>query len=228
MAVPVGTAPLGRRDNFLYRNLGKEEIRVVIVKKHSHWPRANSLSCSIKHLNIDPSGSTRYPYIALSYTWGDGLDVTSLIMRDELTGKSGKITIMSSLFVALQTILGSMKESRLTFWIDQICINQSSTVEKGQQVQLKRWIYEKASLVYIWLGPASSNSNEAMLYLESSDETSLARDLTDPNRSRITLNVQAGLEDLFDRAYWTRTWTVQEATALEDRETLVFCGDESL
>jgi hypothetical protein len=105
------TAPLGRRDNFPYRTLRHGEFRVVVVKKHAHWPRQNTLTCSIKHtaLNLDSNDPALMPYTALSYTWGDGKDVTSLKLQDEETRKSGDITVTSSLIEALKTILNPGK-----------------------------------------------------------------------------------------------------------------------
>lgn len=215
------TAPLGHRDTFPYRKLENREIRLVIVKKHVHWPRANGLTCSIEHINIDDS-RFRIPYTALSYTWGDGQDVTSLKLLDVATRKSGEITITSSLLLALQTILKPGQDHAL--WIDQICIDQSSTVEKSQQVQLMRWIYERAKAVHIWLGPASEDSDEAMIYLRDNDRTSLLRDLSDRSQARFTLRLEVALKELFRRPYWDRMWTIQEATALKSQNIVVSCG----
>jgi hypothetical protein len=115
------TAPLGRRDNFPYRKLDHREIRLLVVKKHSHWPRQNSLTCSIQHMTLPEDSEAPVPYTALSYTWGDGKDVTGLKLRDESSGKSGEITVTSSLILALQIILEAGK--RHIMWIDQLCID---------------------------------------------------------------------------------------------------------
>lgn len=40
-------------------------------------------------------------------------------------------------------------------WIDQICIDQSNTHEKNQQVAIMSKIYSKAYIVLSWLGPRS-------------------------------------------------------------------------
>jgi hypothetical protein len=222
------TAPLGRRDNFPYRTLRHGEFRVVVVKKHAHWPRQNTLTCSIKHtaLNLDSNDPALMPYTALSYTWGDGKDVTSLKLQDEETRKSGDITVTSSLIEALKTILNPGKHYVL--WIDQICINQSNMEEKGRQVQLMRWIYERATVVRVWLGPAVENSDEAMLYLRDCDEASILRDLSDPNQTLFSPSLEEALRFLFRRPYWSRTWTVQEVTALDLQQVIISCGHESV
>ena len=46
----------------------------------------------------------------------------------------------------------------MALWIDQICIDQGSTAEKGDQVAIMGEIYRGASEVLIWLGPASLHS----------------------------------------------------------------------
>ena len=201
---------------------------MVVVKKHAHWLRQNSLTCSIKHtaLNLDSNHPPLIPYTALSYTWGDGKDVTSLKLQDEETWKSGDITVTSSLIEALKTILKPGKN--YTLWIDQICINQSDTEEKGQQVQLMRWIYERATVVRVWLGPAVDDSDEAMLYLRDCDEASILRDLSDPNQTLLSPSLEEALRFLFRRPYWSRTWTVQEVTALELQQVIISCGHESV
>jgi hypothetical protein len=220
------TAPLGRRDNFPYRKLEYREIRLVVVKKHSHWPRENSLTCSIQYMTLPEDSTAPIAYTALSYTWGDGKDVTSLKLLDESTRNSGEITVTSSLVSALQTILEPGKRHAL--WIDQICINQSSPEEKGQQVQLMRWIYERAASVHVWLGPAAEDSDEAMLYLDKNDSASLARDLADSSRTRLNSRIRLALENLFSRSYWTRTWTLQEASALRSLQASISCGHKSV
>jgi hypothetical protein len=201
---------------------------VVVVKKHERWPRKNTLTCSIQHtiLNLDSSSPVLIPYTALSYTWGDGKDVTSLKLQDEETRKSGDITVTSSLITALLTILQPRK--RCNLWIDQICINQSNTEEKGQQVQLMRWIYERATLIHVWLGPADEDSDEAMMYLRDNDNASIVRDFFEPNQTPFSPSLENALSLLFRRPYWSRTWTVQEVTALDTQQVIISCGHESV
>jgi len=47
-------------------------------------------------------------------------------------------------------------------WVDAICINQSDDTEKAVQVAEMHHIYQKATSVYVWLGPASDTSDLAM------------------------------------------------------------------
>ena len=126
----------------------------------------------------------------------------------------------------MDTILESGQQ--LPLWIDQICIDQSNAVEKSQQVHLMRSIYQRATNVYIWLGPASDDSDDAIAHLEDADEASMLRDFSDARRGRLSSHTSRALECLLNRPYWRRVWTIQEATALDPRQTLVFCGDSSI
>jgi hypothetical protein len=43
--------------------------------------------------------------------------------------------------------------ARFSFGIDSVCINQSDTFERSQQVQVMRQIYSKATSVVAWVDP---------------------------------------------------------------------------
>jgi hypothetical protein len=47
-------------------------------------------------------------------------------------------------------------------WVDAICIDQTNTAEKSQQVQSMAKIYAKASRVIVWLGEAAATSDHAL------------------------------------------------------------------
>lgn len=54
----------------------------------------------------------------------------------------------------------------LTLWIDALCIDQNDEVEKTEQVQQMHHIYSQAASVITWLGPATENSDAAMLWIQ--------------------------------------------------------------
>jgi len=47
-------------------------------------------------------------------------------------------------------------------WVDAICIDQTNTNEKSQQVQSMAKIYTVASRAIVWLGEATATSNQAL------------------------------------------------------------------
>lgn len=55
----------------------------------------------------------------------------------------------------------------LTIWIDSLSINQLDDNEKSWQVGLITDIYQQAYKVLAWLGPAESDDNSVMDYLNT-------------------------------------------------------------
>ena len=70
--------------------------------------------------------------------------------------------IRQNLFDALQRLRFPDRPRQL--WIDAICINQSDSVEKTEQVALMGQIYAHAIRVIVWLGKASSRENDSRAY----------------------------------------------------------------
>jgi hypothetical protein len=52
-----------------------------------------------------------------------------------------------------------------TLWVDAICIDQENGIERGHQVSQMGRIFQLASTVYVWLGEAAHNSNQAMRFI---------------------------------------------------------------
>lgn len=115
------------------------------------------------------------PFTALSYEWGSPLEISSIIIND------GLISIRNNLFNFLhhyREATGPSKEAnkhRLQrmrednglwhprvengdqyVWIDQVCINQTSNLERNHQVQVMSRIYSQAHYVLAWLGKSAS------------------------------------------------------------------------
>ena len=83
-------------------------------------------------------------YEALSYVWGDIAEPA----RFDCDGVALYIT--KNLENALRQLRLSDRPRYL--WIDAVCINQNSTLERGHQVRLMRNIYKRAKTVLIWIG----------------------------------------------------------------------------
>lgn len=136
----------------------------------------------------------------------------------------GNLSITHNLDIALRHIRLA-NEPRL-LWIDALCINQTDDEEKSRQVAMMGSIYSLASHVILWLGPESQDSDDALDILEyigsqfeydsttkllkllpSSDEIEWAD-------TQMTMPFRSGELDaicaLFERPYFSRTWTRQE------------------
>ncbi|KAL2753514.1 hypothetical protein ACRALDRAFT_2139917 [Sodiomyces alcalophilus JCM 7366] len=94
------------------------------------------------------------PYKCLSYAWGPEDRKHWL----EITGTW--FPIIESLDSAIRHL--RHKDETITIWIDQICIHQDDSVEKGLQVRLMGDVYRKAEQTLAWLGPAADGSDDLM------------------------------------------------------------------
>ncbi|OBS25955.1 hypothetical protein FPOA_06487 [Fusarium poae] len=112
------------------------------------------VACDISHVSLEQPP----PYFALSYTWGDTSQTCPILVGGI------PFNVTKSLEIALVHL--TPKDVPLTLWIDALCIDQNDEVEKTEQVQQMHHIYSKATSVITWLGPASENSDAAMLWIQ--------------------------------------------------------------
>lgn len=134
---------------FNHRHLRPEldEIRLVRFVCHEDSSR---LSLEIKSASLNSD----IHFSALSYVWGDPTDSLHI----DVDGSP--FSIGRNLHAGLQQLQRNGLDS--WFWVDSICINQSDTEEKSNQVGHMRSIFGRAIRVYMWLGPGSDDTDEAM------------------------------------------------------------------
>ncbi|KAK1749997.1 TPR-like protein [Echria macrotheca] len=178
-----------------------ECTRLIKIDNRSH---AEPVKCQVYTFPL----SQCPPYIALSYTWGDPKGRGKLI---DLDGK--RFTVRENLGSFLRTI---NYEGDELFWIDAICIDQSSHAERNHQVGLMRSIYTQAVRVMVWLGEGDTKSDLSVDYITKGISSGL-----DPSSSAL----HTALEHLFTRPYWTRVWIVQEVMLA--RDVVFLCGRQS-
>lgn len=133
----------------------------------------------------------QYPeYTALSYAWGSSEMTASVLLNGVEYG------VTPALLEAMQH-LRMVDQCQTNFWcIDMLCVNQYDDAERGHQVGIMRHIFQSASRVVAWLGPAASDTSHLMRRLK---QWSTSGDCW----------LNEALELLF-RPYWTRLWVVQE------------------
>jgi len=90
----------------------------------------------------DSREDNTFSYEALSYTWGNLSTSNHIILNNAL------FSISANLYLALRHLRRADVERIL--WIDVICINQASPLEKTQQVSQMRNIYQSAQRVLVW------------------------------------------------------------------------------
>jgi Heterokaryon incompatibility protein (HET) len=147
------------------------------------------------------------------------------------------LTVTKNLSCALQRFRRNHEPRAV--WIDQLCIDQSSVIERSQQVRIMQKIYAKAKCVLIWLGESENDSDDAMHFVPvlisrlrdfltlREHDTVLSLSLL----ARIGLpdwgsSIWTALGHLLTRPYFERVWVIQEVVYAQD--AVVVCGGETL
>jgi hypothetical protein len=129
-------------DSRLYAPLDRSRREIRLIEILSTKPK---IVCNLTTVSLDQDPE----FSALSYLWGD-------------TGKTEAITvngveqlITSSLANALEYVPYHWKNAfterepkSCRLWADALCINQDDELEKGHQVQLMKFIYPAAEIVF--------------------------------------------------------------------------------
>lgn len=130
------------------------------------------------------------PYEAISYTWGkEGV-------LDRITLDDKRLDLTPNLGTALRRM--RRENMSRAIWVDQICINQKDTVERGSQVNLMNTIYRKAAKVLVWLGEDPERQGEkALRFMKSLDAI-----FNDSLLNELFLK-QGDQLDWFPKEHWT-------------------------
>ncbi|KAH6844716.1 dynactin p62 family-domain-containing protein [Chaetomium sp. MPI-CAGE-AT-0009] len=192
-------------------NTGNGEIRVLSLLPSPDRHDAIVCQFEIQSLNAVPS------YNALSYCWGlepEGPEV-------DIMGT--KLKVKPNLFAALSHLRD--KDKPVKIWVDALCINQRDATEREQQVSMMGQIYERAEIVYTWLGDEADDSAQAMVLLQIlqkaifEDKPGLLNIL---QNGHTFVPAWRALIPLFRRPYWTRVWIIQEV--LLGKNVMLCCG----
>ncbi|KAF5539315.1 het-domain-containing protein [Fusarium napiforme] len=193
------------------------------------------ITCSlvIKDLNHEPV------YDALSYTWGDPLgrepsNTNWATTPFSITCKGHRFDVTTNLHTALIAIRHYLTMFRNTpssvsypnmsryIWVDQICINQKDIAEKNSQVQLMGRGHQQYidDLQYIQKSLEPLDWDRGFKYR--------SYDIWDRQACEalgirpITREKARGMFDFFNRAWFKRSWIIQEA--LVKHESIALCG----
>lgn len=190
---------------------------------------------------VEAQLSQKPSYEALSYRWTDpDKNNPDLVFCNDVD-----LPVGPNLYAAL--IRFWLTDVPRALWVDQVCINQTDGLEKGQQLLIMGDIYSKAERVLAWLGPSDDDSDRAMSlfpalvdhlqtldnqqneidtkrsnYEMSIDATTLEQTLT--TLPQLERNNKRALHKLFLRPYFSRVWTLQELALGND--SVIVCGNE--
>lgn len=168
------------------------------------------LAGSLHHFTL---GSQTCPqYRALSYTWGKDEAVYELHMPHGRV-----IKIRENLRTALLALRDA--SSSCWLWIDAVCIDQESNLERNHQVRLMAEIYSNANVVVAWLQSAGEQANlsEAFEHVKL-----LAKAKQKVSWKSLPHSSWESLQQLCNLRYWTRKWIIQEL--VKARSVLLYYG----
>ena len=132
---------------------GADSIRLLQIEPSSRT--SDAIFCLLAEHNIDDHTPT---YAALSYIWGDARSSIPISLNNHRTN------VTKNLYDALVQIRATFPG--LLLWIDAICINQSNSQERNQQVAMMRNIYSKASHTIAWLQSRAGEVESLFSYIE--------------------------------------------------------------
>ena len=174
--------------------------------------KATNLNEDIKCELIYTSLRQRPDYEALSYTWGDLKNTSSI----HLHGDHHVIT--TNLDLALRRL--RLPDQDRIVWADAICINQADVIERNEHVKDMREIYTHAKRVLVWLGE-EGQARKALQFWEDIKRATAA------SEAHILFEEHEAdwdaCTDLFvNRPWWSRMWILQEV--INDRDVDVYIG----
>ncbi|EHK16445.1 uncharacterized protein TRIVIDRAFT_25970, partial [Trichoderma virens Gv29-8] len=193
------------------------QIRVLKLSPGKPW---SSIECSLHAIEMDSALQPRMPYTALSYTWGLETPTAPILCNGSI------LEVTLNLHEALLYLRYMGVE---TIWIDAICINQSSNIEKEEQVKRMTQIYKQANSLVVWIGGPTGASKNGMLlldylrlrwpYLDYMGTESIALEVL----SRIPQGHADYVGDILFRPWFRRAWIIQELICCKTRAS-VLCG----
>jgi len=104
----------------------------------------------------------------------------------------------------------------ISMWVDAVCIDQSNTQERNQQVSLMAFIYTRAMKVVAWLGiksyqPMTGLFRSMSLEWKAGQTQHLGAHLSGDIQLRCSAKPdQSAFARIIDSSYWKRLWIVQE------------------
>lgn len=184
---PFSYTPLGHEEiRLMTIDPGKFDAKISCILAQLNWDEiatssmASDQQSQPQHIyatapGCDPSDISRRlcrptnhvqeldGYEALSYTWDNDASLPHQMLNISLNNRCFQVT------ENLESALRCLRHESLprVFWIDAICINQADDVEKEQQVKKMYEIYKNARQVVVWLGPATSDSMQALEFVET-------------------------------------------------------------
>ena len=216
----------GASRRFQYKPLASTKmIRLLKIKVEESTP--TQATCDFIEVDIDNSP----PYEAISYCWGPTpLDQPFRLYLSSSPGTHIPLTRNAHEALRALTPIDGLR----LFFLDSVCINQDSTFEKTQQLQLIGKVYSNAQKVVVFLGSQSEDPravyflNRTFYYyqvvLSSAGHevlrvTRSAHSITDSVFAPGTQDI-AAVQGLLNNNYFYRMWIIQECVLARNIDVL--------
>ncbi|KAM0307422.1 hypothetical protein ACHAPM_000137 [Fusarium culmorum] len=179
-------------------------------------PREKALEGRLLVVDVDKPPA----YEALSYTWADASNDSSLCQRIFIGHGNRALPITSSCHQGLRHL---RKELGSVFiWVDSVCINQSDLEERSYQVAMMDDVFSRANVVHAYVGEDEYGNSR-----KGTKAVPLLQSITEPARPpgrEFKNHASAILDPFFQRPFFSRLWVVQEV--LLARSVILHCGDK--
>jgi hypothetical protein len=173
-------------------NLHAKELR--LFRLQSTPTGSAQMQGEIQHFNMKEAPAFK----ALSYVWGPPSTLEILI-----NGRT--FSVRENLHAFLNEIRStSVPDQEIWFWIDQLCIDQSNTLERNHQVGQMADIYSSASVTIVWLGVSATHIAPPLVPAQND-----SGELQASNSRKLLVSKHAFVQ-LLNCQYWFRTWIIQE------------------
>lgn len=127
------------RDRNIYEPLQTGQIRLLRLLPSD----GGFASCELFTVSLSNPGH----YLAFSYVWGNPATHWAVLLNGRRPAVSHNV--LEAVLAFRKLYHGQAKE--ILFWIDALCINQASIVEKTEQIPLMNQIFGRAYGELIWL-----------------------------------------------------------------------------
>lgn len=195
-----------------YMHLASNEFRLLRVDLNH---KDKKIDCSFVKVSMIQARQKQYE--AISYFWGGhNQKSTEITLRDK-SGRGHRMFIATNLYNALRSICHPTEPQ--LYWVDALCINHSDKKERGQQVEMKRFIFHRAQNMCFWLGQDEiSKTGLSFVTKEMLDLTKIDKLARDEN----AIDKWAAFVGLLKNTVFSRLWLVQEVVVAPN--VTLHCG----
>ncbi|RBQ72545.1 hypothetical protein FVER14953_13265 [Fusarium verticillioides] len=159
----------------------EEKTLAKHIDDHPHWKTSEQDSAPVGFSSVKPFSSQNATsedkllacdvlddvplkgctgkYLALSYAAGDSKNTARILVGGHIFNAFAQLIHALKYAVQYWNKQNGCPDGYFLFWVDQICINQSDDVERGQQVMMMRDIYSRCVTTIVCLSTADGDTS---------------------------------------------------------------------